>query len=87
MRTKGLREIKPLKCVLLESKPKYVGAVGGDSTYEAELSAWHVRNTLELQHGGHKTLDEMFGGETRGLIGLANDRLHSADDDDCFYYL
>ena len=46
-----------------------------------------VRNALEQQHGGHKTLDEMFGGETRGLIGLANDRLHSADDDDCFYYL
>ena len=38
------------KCVLLESKPKYVGATGGSSTYEAELSAWHVCNALEQQH-------------------------------------
>ena len=65
------------KCVLLESKPRYVGATGGVSTYEAELSAWHVRNALEQQHGCHKTLDEMFGGETRGLFGLATDRLRS----------
>jgi len=62
------------KCVLLESKPRYVGATGGESTYEAELTAWHVRDALELQHGGHKTLDEMFGGKTRGLVGLATDR-------------
>jgi len=46
--------------VLLESKPRYVGATGGASTYEAELSAWHVHNALEQQQGGHKTLDEMF---------------------------
>jgi hypothetical protein len=65
------------KCVLLESKSRYMGANGGASTYEAELSAWHVRNALELQHGGHKTLDEIFGGETRGLFGLATDRLRS----------
>jgi len=59
-----------LKCVLLESKPRYVGATEGSSTYEAELSAWHVRNALEQQHGGHMTLDEMFGDETKGLFGL-----------------
>ena len=66
------------KCVLLESKPRYVGATGGASTYEAELSAWHFRNALEQQHGGHKTLDERFGGENRDLLGLATDRLCSA---------
>jgi len=66
------------KCVLLESTPRYVGGTGEASTYEAELSAWHVRNALEQQHGGHKTLDEMFGGKTRGLLGLATDRLCSA---------
>ena len=66
------------KCVLLESKPRYVGGTGVASTYEAELSAWHVRNALEQQHGSHKTLDEMFGGENRGLLGLATDRLCSA---------
>jgi len=66
------------KCVLLESKPRYVGATGAASTYEAELSAWHIRNALELQHGGHKTLDEMFGDKTKGLLGLATDRLCSA---------
>ena len=59
------------KCIHLESKPRYVGATGGESTYEAELTARHVRNALELQHGGHKTLDEMFGDKTRGLVGLA----------------
>ena len=58
------------KCVLLESEPRYVGATRGASTYEAELSAWHVCNALEQQHGGHKTLDEMFGDETKGLFGL-----------------
>ena len=31
------------KCMLLESKPMYVGAPGGANTYKAELSAWHVR--------------------------------------------
>ena len=66
------------KCVLLESKPRYVGGTGVASTYDAELSAWHVRNALEQQHGGHTTLDEMFGGKTRGLLGLATDRLCSA---------
>jgi hypothetical protein len=66
------------KCVLLESKPRYLGATGGASSYEAELSAWHIRNALEQQHGNHKTLDEIFGGKTRGLIGLATDRLCSA---------
>jgi len=66
------------KCILLESKPRYVGATGGESTYEAELTAWHVRNALELQHGGQKTLDEMFRDKTRGLAGLATDRLRSA---------
>jgi len=66
------------KCVLLESKPRYLGATGGASTYEAELSAWHIRNTLGQQHGNHKTLDEMFGDKTRGIFGLATDRLCSA---------
>ena len=66
------------KCIHLESKPRYVGATGGESTYEADLTAWHVRNALELQHGGHKILDEMFGGKTRGLAGLATDHLRSA---------
>jgi len=49
VRTKGLKEIS-LECVLLESKPRYVGAPGGASTYETELSAstGHVRNALEL---------------------------------------
>ena len=55
-----------------------MGATGGASTYEAELSAWHIRNALEQQHGNHKTLDEMFGDKTRGLLGLATDRLSSA---------
>jgi len=32
----------------------------------------------EQQHGGHKTLDEVFGGKTKGLLGLATDRLCSA---------
>ena len=32
------------QCVLLESKPRYLGATGGASTYEAELSAWHIRS-------------------------------------------
>ena len=59
------------KCVLLESKPRYVCATGGASTYEAELSAWHICNALEQQHGNHKTLDEILGGKTRGLpLGL-----------------
>jgi len=66
------------KCVLLESKPRYLGATGGASTYDAELSAWHIRNALEQQHGNHKTLDAMFGDKTRGLFGLATDRLCSA---------
>jgi len=66
------------KYVLLESKPRYVGATGGASIYEAELSAWHIRNALEQQYSNHKTLDEMFGGKTRGLFGLATDRLCSA---------
>ena len=66
------------KCILLESKPRYVGATGGKSTYEADLTAWHVRNALELQHGGHKILDEMFGGKTRGLVGLVNNQVRSA---------
>ena len=65
------------KCVLLESKPRYVGATGGASMYEAELSTWHIRHALEQQHSNHKTLDEMFGGKTRGLFGLATDRLRS----------
>ena len=78
VRTKGLKENHTFKCILLESKPRCVGATGGESTYEAELTAWHVRNALELQHGGHKTLDEMFGDKTRGLAGLATDRLRSA---------
>ena len=49
MRTKGLKEIS-LKCVILKSKARYVGAPGGASTYETELSAstGHVRNALEL---------------------------------------
>ena len=68
-----------LKRVLLESKPRYVGATGGESTYEAELTARHVRNALELQHGGHKTLDEMFGGKARGLVGLATDQIRSSE--------
>jgi len=66
------------KCVLVESKPRYVGATGRASTYEAEFSAWHICNALEQQHGNHKTLDEMFGGKTRGLFGLATDCLCSA---------
>jgi len=66
------------KCVLLESKPRYVGATGGESAYEAELSGWHVRNALELQHRGHKTLGEMFAGKTRGLVGLVNDQVWSS---------
>jgi len=66
------------KCVLLESKPRYLGATGGASSYEAELSAWHIRNALEQQHSNHKTLDEMFGDKTRDIFGLATDRLCSA---------
>ena len=58
------------KCVLLESKPRYLGVTGGASSYEAELSAWHIRNALEQQHGNHKILDEMFGDKTRGLFGF-----------------
>ena len=66
------------KCVLLKSTPIFVGSTGRASTYEAELTAWYVRNALEQQHGGHNTLDAMFGGKTRGLMGLATDRLCSA---------
>jgi len=66
------------KCVLLESKLRYLGATGGASTYEAELSAWHIRNALDQQHSNHKTLDEMFRDKTRGLLGLATDCLCSA---------
>ena len=55
-----------------------MGATGEASTYEAELSARHIRNALKQQHGNHKTLDEMFGDKTRGLFGLATDRHCSA---------
>ena len=66
------------KCVILESKPRYLGDTAGASIYEAELSAWHIHNALMQEHGNHKTLDEMFGDKTRGLLGLATDRLSSA---------
>jgi len=64
--------------VILESKPRYVGGTGVASTYGTELSAWHVRNALEQHHEGHKTLDEVFGGKTTGLLGLATECLSSA---------
>ena len=57
------------KCVLLKSTPIFVGSTGRASTYEAELSAWYVRNALEQQHGGHKTLDEMFGARPGAYLG------------------
>jgi len=65
------------KCVILESKPRYLGDTAGASIYEAELSAWHIHNALMQEHGNHKTLDEMFGDKTRGIFGLATDRLCS----------
>ena len=47
---------------LINSTPQYKYKVGEPQQYDAMLSAWHVRNAIEINHGGtHKTLNQIFG--------------------------
>ena len=47
---------------LITSTPQYKYKVGEPQQYDAMLSAWHVRNAIEINHGGtHKTLNQIFG--------------------------
>merc|ERR1719506_694705 len=47
---------------LISSTPQYKYKVGEPQQYDAMLSAWHVRNAIDINHGGtHKTLNQIFG--------------------------
>ena len=48
------------KVLLIHSEPAYKGA-GSEQTWEATVSAWHIREAIRMNHGGdHKTLERMF---------------------------
>jgi hypothetical protein len=57
------------KVLLVQSHPPYKDK-SGHKTWEATLSAWHVKEAIKVNHGGgSKTLDQMFDPQHRGIAG------------------
>jgi hypothetical protein len=56
------------KAVMIRSEPQYISKPGEPQTYDVSLSAWHVRNAIQIQHGKGKTLEQMLAPE-QGRVG------------------